>query len=216
MNEFRGLAAALIGSFLGGTASAGTRFAVGALDPLAVVALRYGIGALFLAPFAAVSLRKLGSFREAASVVALGVVFFALYPYLFSLAFAHTTAARGALVLSTLPLMTIGIVLAMAGLAYALSPKLESAAPDARKGDLIMITAAFVQAGCNVVSRSYIKRFGALPFTALAMCVGAAVLVGFSAATNVFEPLGALSGAVWAVMIYLGVIGCAFLWVLWS
>ncbi|HEY1266559.1 MAG TPA: DMT family transporter [Candidatus Binatia bacterium] len=233
MNEFRGLAAALIGSFLGGTASAGTRFAVGALDPLAVVALRYGIGALFLAPFAAGFLRRLGSFRDAASIAALGVVFFALYPYLFSLAFAHTTAARGALVLSTMPLMTmaialllrqekfssrrlIGIVLAMAGLAYALSPELESAAPEARKGDLIMIAAAFVQACCNVVSRPYIKRFGALPFTALALCVGAAVLVAFSFATNVFEPLSALSAATWGVMIYLGVVGCAFLWVLWS
>jgi drug/metabolite transporter (DMT)-like permease len=233
MNEFSGLAAALIGSFLGGTASAGTRFAVGAIDPLAVVTLRYGIGALLLAPFAAASLRKLDSQRDAVSITVLGVVFFALYPYLFSLAFAHTTAARGALVLSTMPLMTmiialllqqerfstsrlIGIVLAMAGLAYALSPKLESAAPGARKGDLIMIAATFIQAVCNVLSRPYIRRFGALPFTSLALCVGAAVLVGFSSVTDVFQALPALSGVAWGVIIYLGVVGCAFLWVLWS
>jgi drug/metabolite transporter (DMT)-like permease len=93
---------------------------------------------------------------------------------------------------------------------------LESATPEARKGDLIMIAAAFVQAGCNVVSRPYIKRFGALPFTALALCAGAAVLVAFSFAANVFEPLASLSAATWGVMIYLGAVGCAFLWVLWS
>jgi drug/metabolite transporter (DMT)-like permease len=233
MNEFSGLAAALIGSFLGGTASAGTRFAVGALDPLAVVTLRYGIGALFLAPFAAASVRKLDSHRDTASIAVLGVIFFALYPYLFSLSFAHTTAARGALVLSTMPLMTmiiavllrqerfstqrlIGIVLAMAGLAYALSPKLASAAPDARKGDLIMIAATFVQAVCNVLSRPYIRRLGALSFTSLALCIGAAVLFGCSLLTDVFPPLPALSVTAWMIIIYLGVIGCAFLWVLWS
>ncbi|HEY6200876.1 MAG TPA: DMT family transporter [Candidatus Binatia bacterium] len=232
MNEFSGLAAALIGSFLGGTASAGTRFVVGVIDPLAVVTLRYGIGALFLAPFAAASLRKLDS-HDAASISILGVIFFALYPYLFSLSFAHTTAARGALVLSTMPLMTmiiavllrqerfssqrlIGIVLAMAGLAYALSPKLASAAPDARKGDLIMIAATFVQAVCNVLSRPYIRRLGALSFTSLALCIGAAVLFGCSLLTNVFHPLPELSVTAWMIMIYLGVIGCAFLWVLWS
>ena len=52
MNEFSELAAALIGRFRGGTASAVTRFTVGVIDPLAVMTLRYGIGALFLAPFA--------------------------------------------------------------------------------------------------------------------------------------------------------------------
>ena len=48
MSEIAGVAAALAGSVLGGTALAGTRFAVGALDPLAVVAFRYGIAALLL------------------------------------------------------------------------------------------------------------------------------------------------------------------------
>src|ERR1044072_2945595 len=132
MNEFSGLAAALIGSFLGGTASAGTPFVGGVIDPLAVVTLRYGIGALFLAPFAAASLRKLDS-HDDASISTLGAIFFSLYPSLFSLSFAHTTAPRGALVLSTMPLMTmiiavllrqervssqrvIGIGLALAGL----------------------------------------------------------------------------------------------------
>src|SRR5947207_4488 len=142
MNELLGLGAALLGSFLGGTVSAGTRYTVGAVDPLVVVTLRYGIGALFLFPFAARSLRKLQSRSDTMAVAALGGAFFALYPYLFTLAFAYTTAARGALVLSTMPLMTMsfavvlrqepfssrrltGIIFAFAGLAYALSPKLQ-------------------------------------------------------------------------------------------
>ena len=88
MAEWLGLGAALLGSFLGGTASAGTRYAVGAIDPLAVVALRYGIGALFLLPFAARSLRKVRGNKDVYAVAALGAAFFGLYPYLFALAFA--------------------------------------------------------------------------------------------------------------------------------
>jgi drug/metabolite transporter (DMT)-like permease len=233
MSEWLGVGAALLGSFLGGTASAGTRYVVGAIDPLAVVALRYGIGAVFLLPFAARSLRKLRGSRDAFAVAALGVAFFALYPYLFALAFAYTTAARGALVLSTMPLMTLGfallfrqerfsytrllgMVVALCGLAFALSPKIEASAPDARRGDLVMIAAAFVQAIYNVLSRPYIKRFGALPFTALALCIGAALLVAVSLSTSVFAPLATLGAPAWTVLIYLGVLGCAFLWVLWS
>jgi drug/metabolite transporter (DMT)-like permease len=233
MSEWLGVGAALLGSFLGGTASAGTRYAVGAIDPLAVVALRYGIGAVFLLPFAVRSLRKLRGSKDAFAVAALGLAFFALYPYLFALAFAYTTAARGALVLSTMPLMTLGfallfgqerfsyrrllgIVVALAGLAFALSPKLEGSAPDARRGDLIMIAAAFVQAIYNVLSRPYIRRFGALTFTALTLCVGAALLAAVASFTGVFAPLATLGAPAWTLLVYLGVVGCAFLWVLWS
>lgn len=70
MNEFSGLAVALIGSFIGGSATAGPRFVLGAIDPLAVATLRYGVGPLFLAPFAAASLRKLDSHGDAVSIAA--------------------------------------------------------------------------------------------------------------------------------------------------
>lgn len=233
MSELLGVGAALLGSLLGGTAAAGTRYAVGAIDPLGLAMLRYAIGALCLVPFALFSFRQLEDSRDLLATVGLGVMFFALYPFLFALALAHTTAARGSLVLSTMPLLTLGfaillrresfswkrlagILLAVGGLAYALSPKLEGSASAARKGDLIMIAATCVQAVYNVLSRPYIQRIGPLPFTAFAMCVGALVLVAFSAASGVFQALPTLGGAAWAAIVYLGVFGCALLWVLWS
>jgi drug/metabolite transporter (DMT)-like permease len=233
MSELFGVGVALLGSVLGGTASAGTRYAVGAIDPLGLAMLRYTIGALCLVPFALYSLRKLENFRDLVATVGLGVMFFALYPFLFALSLAHTTAARGSLVLSTMPLLTlgfaillrresfswrrlVGIVLAVDGLAYALSPKLEGSASAAIKGDLIMVAATCVQAVYNVLSRPYIQRIGPLPFTALAMGVGALVLVAFSAGSGVFQALPTLTGAAWAAIVYLGVFGCALLWVLWS
>src|SRR5437879_13442504 len=90
-----GVAAALLGSALGGSAVAATRFSLGAMDPLSVVTLRYAIGALCLAPFCLPALRRLGSPADARAVAGLGVWFFALYPILFTVALVHTTAGRG-------------------------------------------------------------------------------------------------------------------------
>ena len=233
MGELLGVAAALLGSVLGGTAAAGTRYAVGAIDPLGLAMLRYTIGALCLVPFALLAVHKLKDPREILATLGLGTLFFALYPYLFALSLAHTTAARGSLALSTMPLLTLsfaillgreafswtrlsGILIAVGGLAYALSTKLEGATSAAWKGDLIMIAAAAMQAVYNVLSRPFIQRVGALPFTAFGMCIGALVLVAFSAMSGVFQALPHLDGAAWAAIVYLGVFGCAVLWVLWS
>src|SRR2546422_8296159 len=167
MSELFGVGAALLGSLLGGTAAAATRYAVGAIDPLGLAMLRYAIGALCLVPFALHSLRKLENSRDLLATVGLGVMFFALYPFLFALSLAHTTAARGSLVLSTMPLLTLafaillrresfswrrfaGIALAAGGPAYPLSPRLGGSASVTGQSALVMITAAFVRGVSNL------------------------------------------------------------------
>ena len=77
-------------------------------------------------------------------VAGLGVLYFALFPILFNASLIFTTAARGALALSTLPLLTmvvgallgsealtmrksIGVVIATLGVALALLSGLASA-----------------------------------------------------------------------------------------
>ena len=233
MTEIGGVAAALLGSVLGGTAIAGTRFVVGAIDPLNVAMLRYGIGALLLLPFAARALPKLEGAADLARTLALGLLFFALYPYAFALALAHTTAVRGALALSSMPLLTlafavllrrepftwrgaIGISLAVAGLAFALSPRLGGAAAGAWKGDLIMVAAAAMQSVYNVLSRPYIVRIGALPFTSFGMLVGALTLLVVCLLTGKVSELHGLQSVEWGAIVYLGVFGGAVLWVLWA
>jgi len=233
MSELPGVMAALLGSVIGGSAAAATRYAIGDLDPVSLATLRYTIGALCLAPFALLAIPKLETGREALAIVGLGILFFALYPYLFALSLAHTTVARGSLALSTMPLMTLGLavllgreafswrrlagmLLAVGGLGYALSAKLDGTTPVAWKGDLVMLAAAVLQAVYNVLSRPFIQRVGGLSFTALGMCIGALVLVIVSAVSDVLSVFPILPGTVWTTIIYLGVFGCALLWVLWS
>lgn len=233
MGELIGVAAGIACSLIGGTAVAGTRYIVGAIDPLGLATLRYGIGALCLAPFAIAGIRRLHSRRDTLATLGLGVLFCALYPYLFTAALAHTTAARGSLVLSTLPLLTLGfaillgreafswrrltgILLAVGGLFYALSPNLEGVTFSAWRGDLIMATAVLTQAIYNVLARPFIHRVGVLPFTAIGMCMGALVLIAFSSVSGAFDVLPTLDGTAWTAIVYLGVVGCALTFVLWS
>lgn len=233
MTELLGVAAALLSSLLGGTAVAATRYAVGAIEPLTLATLRYGIGALCLLPVAIYALKHIEKRTDVFATLGLGVLFFAFFPYLFTLSLAHTAAARGSLALSSLPLLTlglgivlrretfswnrlIGILVAVAGLTYALLPRLDGSGAAPIKGDLIMIGAACVGAVFNVLSRPYIRRIRVLAFTALGMCIGAGFLALTCGITGAFRHLPDLPAAAWMVVLYLGVIGCALTFLLWS
>ncbi|HEY4249666.1 MAG TPA: DMT family transporter [Roseomonas sp.] len=227
MSELLGLLAACLSSLLGGSAAAVTRWSVAGIDPLTLAALRYGVAALCLAPLALRGLRRLRGVRDAAAAIGLSLLFFALFPWLFTLALAHTTAARGSLALTALPLLTYalsvalgreapsrrrlaGIALAMAGVALGLSARLGGGGI---LGDLVMVAAAAAGAVYNVLSKPMIRRVGALPFTALGLAIGAAALIaadsGLGAAMRLTAPQ-------WGAALYLGVIGCALTFALWS
>lgn len=137
MGEIWGVLAAVLSSGLGGTAIGATRFVRNAVDPLAIGAFRFGLGFLFLLPVALLQGGKWPERRDWLAVAGLGLLFFGLFPVLFNASLIFTTAARGALALSTLPLLTMivgaclgietltvrktaGVVIATLGVAVAL------------------------------------------------------------------------------------------------
>lgn len=234
----QGVLLAVLSSLLGGTAVATTRLALVGLDhpvePLLVVAIRYAIGALCLLPWAAAAARRVWSAGDAGRVLLLSLMFYTLFPYLLTLSLTFTTAARGALALSTMPLLTLvaalvarverfralrllGVAIALGGVAVALGPSLAGAGVDAAwRGDLIMVGAAVLGALYNVASRPFLRRYPALPLTALGLVVGAVTLGGIALATA--HPLGlqAAPPSFWPVMLYLGIGGCALPFFLWT
>lgn len=132
-----GVLAAVLSSSLGGTNTAVTRFAIGATDPVTLGAFRFGLGFLLLLPLALVLRSRWPAGRDWIGVGLLGILFFAIFQGSFNWALEYTTAARGALALSILPLMTmvvgaalrveplgarkaVGVLVAMAGVAIAL------------------------------------------------------------------------------------------------
>ena len=152
--ERTGVAAAVLSSALGGTAAAITRYVIGATDPVTLAAFRFGIGFLLILPIALALRSRWPQGRDWAGVALLGVFFFTLFFVIYNVAMSHTTAARGSLALCTLPLVTmvvaallgrealtarktLGVVIAVGGVAIALATGLAGAPAGAWRGDLI-------------------------------------------------------------------------------
>jgi drug/metabolite transporter (DMT)-like permease len=234
MSETIGVLIAVASSAFGGTAAAVTRYTVGTIDPVTLAAFRFGIGAVVLAPLALVFRAALPRGRDWLGVTLLGVLFFAVFFVFYNIAMAYTTAARGALALSTLPLWTmvvaallgaepltwrktLGVLIAVGGVAIALLAGLAAAPHGAWRGDLIMAGATLCMAFYNVWSRPFIARSSPLGFVTASMGAGAASLVAVAALSGGFAVTRAFGAAQWTAVIYLGVFGGAaafFLWVL--
>lgn len=222
-------AAAVVSTTLGGVAAVLTRYLAPTMEPAAIAGWRYGIALAAIAPLALF----LGRWRVAGEglwpLIALGVVFYGVYPYLFAAGLAQTTAARGALVLSTMPLMTallgaatgvealkrhrlLGVVIAVFGVGVALAEKVEADRVTI-VGDLLIFAAAVVGSICQVALKKPLERHGALPVTLWTMLggVGALEAVGaFSAGVPALDEVG------WAALLFLALFAGALGLLLWA
>jgi drug/metabolite transporter (DMT)-like permease len=231
--EILGVLAAILSSALGGTAVGATRYLAGTLDPLTIGAVRFGGGFLVLGAIALWRRDTWPPKSDWLGTGALGVLFFGLFPVLFNAALIYTTAARGALALSTLPLLTmfagavlriepptmrkaVGVLIAMAGVTVALGTSLTSAPPGAWRGDLLMVAAAFCMALYNVWSRSFLSRTAPIPFVAFGMGVGAVCLSVLVVSSGGFARLATLSAPQWIASAYLAIVCGAFIFFLWA
>lgn len=228
-----GLWAAILSSALGGTAIVATRYLAGALDPITIGAIRFGGGFIVLLALALLERSKWPQRGDWLGIAGLGLLFFGLFPILFNAALIHTTAARGALALSTLPLLTmfasaalriepitirktVGVLIAMGGVATALATSLSDAPPDAWRGDLIMVGAALCMALYNVWSRPFVARSAPVPFAAFSMGCGAAFLITASALSGHLGALASLNHPQWGAVSYLAIICGALIFFLWA
>jgi drug/metabolite transporter (DMT)-like permease len=232
MGERSGVLMAVASSALGGTATALIRFMVATTDPIALGALRFGLGAIFLLPAALVLRARWPRGRDWIGVLALGCLFFGLCFALFNAALVYTTAARGALAMSTLPLLTMiagavlgierltfrkatGVLIAIGGVATALVTGLAAAPKDAWHGDLIMIAAASCMALYNVWSRPLIKRSGPLAYVTATMAAGASLLAVIAGFTGGFAVVFDFGRPQWIAILYLGLIASSLSFFLW-
>src|SRR3954453_8215007 len=194
VSESVGVLLALISSSLGGTAAAVTRYLVGNADAVTLAILRWGIGFLCLLPIAVALRAKWPPRADWPAVAALGLCFFGLFFVLYNIAVSYTTAARPSLALSTLPLQpmvvgsalgiepltkrkSIGVGIAILGVAAALLSGLSAAPEGAWRGELIMVGAGLCMSFYNVWSRPFIRPSRAVGFLTVGMGAGAAGLV---------------------------------------
>jgi drug/metabolite transporter (DMT)-like permease len=232
MHEHLGVLAAVLSSALGGIAGGTTRFVIGATDPVTLGVFRFGTGFLILLPIALASGRRWPQGRDWIAAALLGILFFFAFSVLFNLAYSLTTAARGALALSTMPVMTMlvaavfgaerlslrkstGVAIAMGGVALALASGLGDAPAGAWRGELVMLIATLCMSLYNVWSRPFMARADPLTFLTAGMGAAAACLLVWAILIGGFSAVRDFGAAQWLAVAYLGVLGSAVIFYLW-
>ena len=231
-SEHAGVIAAVASSGLGGMAAAVTRFTVDASDPVMLAVFRFGIGFLLLLPVALVLRVQWPKGRDWLPVAALGIMFYGVFFVVYGEALVYTTAARGSLAVSTLPLLTMivaallgrealsvrksaGVLVAMGGVAFALGAGLDEAPPGAWHGDLIMLSGMLAMALYNVLSRPLMSRSSALGYAAAGMGFGAACNCILAWHGGGFARLPSFGAAEWLAAFYLGAFAGGLGFYLW-
>jgi drug/metabolite transporter (DMT)-like permease len=228
-----GVVAAIVSSALGGTAAALTRYTIHASDPVTLAAFRFGIGFVPILAIALVMHVRWPKGRDWIAVAALGALFFSLFFVIYNVAMSYTSAARGSLALSTLPLTTmlvaallgrealswrktLGVLIAVGGVALALWTGLGEAPPQAWRGDLVMAAATLCMALYNVWSRPLMLRSSMLGFLATGMGAGALLSTLLAWQGGGFQGAAANFGAAqWWAIACLGIFGGAAAFYLW-
>ena len=147
-------------------------------------------------------------------------------------ALGYTSAARGSLALSTLPLATmlvgaligvealtrrktVGVLIAIGGVALALGAGLASAPRGAWRGDLVMVGATLLMALYSVWSRRFVSRSSPLGFLTAGMGFGAAASVLIAWQRGGFDAMQAVSVHHWFAVVGIAVLGGAASFYLW-
>ena len=231
-SETLGLLAAILSSSVGGMNTAATRYVIGATDPVTLAGMRFGLGFLLLLPLALLLGSRWPKGRDWIGVALLGILFFAVFMGLFNLSLRYTSAARGALALSTLPLVTmlvasalraeplsgrksLGVLIAIGGVTVALVGGLAEAPPGAWRGDAIMLAAVICFAFYNSWSRPFIARSSPLGFVTAGMGAGSSVVCLLGLAGGGFASVGEFGAGQWAAVAYLALFGAALTFFLW-
>lgn len=178
-----------------GAAMVATRSVVDDIDPVSLTFLRYLIGAGLLVPIARRTTRIGVERRHIPIVAVIGLVQFGLLVVLLNMGLRSVPAAQGAIIFAMSPLLALalgivmgqerlsvrkvtGIFVALTGLAIVLGPDVvRSSDRLSITGELLVLGSAACAAVASVWSRPYVRRYGALPVSALAMIATVLVLI---------------------------------------
>lgn len=217
-----------------GSALVVSRALVETIDPVPMAFLRYAIGALILVPAALAARSSLQVQRcDLVPIALCGIVQFGLLIVLLNASLRMLPSAPAALIFATMPLiaLVIGIVVgqerwnrrrgvailvAILGLALALGPDARGLGGGRLGGELLALAAATCGAASSVAVRPYVRRYGALPVSGVAMVASVAFLGGWAALTGEQGAVDA-GGRDLAGVVFLGVgSGLGYLLWLWA
>jgi drug/metabolite transporter (DMT)-like permease len=194
--------------------------------------LRYVIGFCCLLPFAWRAWSSAQQARRTSAAVnrkvdllamaALGIGQFGVLIALLNYGLQHVAAAQAALIFSLFPLLTLlmsaalgrervtaslmlGVLISIAGVALALSPKLGQAQSGHWWGELAVAASAFIGALCSVLYRPYLERYPTVPVSAFAMAASVLFLALLALGEHWPARVVTFSLQAWAAVSFIGV-----------
>ena len=110
---------------------------------------------------------------------------------------------------------SVGVLIAIGGVAVALITALRDAPRGAWRGDAIMVAATLCFALYNIWSRPFIARSSPLGFVTAGKGSGSFVVCLFALAGGGFTSTSDFGAGQWAAIVYLAVFGAALTFFLW-
>jgi len=225
----RANAAAAVAAVLFGVSVVGVRIAVRDVPPLTLAFLRFGQGAVVLALGLALFRRDLFRVvrRDLPYLALLGLIFYAIFAVSFNAGLQYLEASQAALIIATMPLWTLvitrvatgarlvgrqvaGVIMGLSGVAIVMIDR--GLGQVSVIGVLLLTITALSGATYNVLAKRMLAKYDALTVTFYAMLFGSLLL----APAFVGAHLSGLSGDTVALVVFLGVVGGALAFGLWT
>ncbi|MDC0457216.1 DMT family transporter [Alphaproteobacteria bacterium] len=193
----------LLGSFyaslsaiLGGSTFVFTRYVVDSIDPFTLSFVRYGLtGLILFLIIISTFIKKKFDKTDLLPMSVLGLSMITLFPNFMALGLEYTTAARAGLLYATMPLCTIiiaylfkvekitinkslAVLIAIAGITFCMSEKVDSDFNHTLKGDFLMMIGVLAASCFTVFSGKYLKKYGTIPVMIYVIFIG--TLINFS------------------------------------
>ncbi|MFO1126287.1 MAG: DMT family transporter [Methylocystis sp.] len=222
MNVLAALAAAATGIQVG-LAIVATRFVVDQLGPASLALLRYTIGFMCLLPPVLLTARNVRfAARDIPAIALLGITQFGVLIALLNYGLRTVPAGRASLIFALFPFLTmgiaaalgrerltlvktIGVLLTIIGVGFALGDKTIAAGTSSWLGEAAVFASAFSGALCSVLYRPYLRKYPTLPISAFAMLASVGFLAILALGEGFFAALPPrLTMGGWAAVVFIG------------
>jgi drug/metabolite transporter (DMT)-like permease len=234
--DLRANASAAAAAVLFGASVVAVRVAVRDVPPVSLAVLRFGLGGLLLAGILLVvaprSLRT--RWERLPRFGLLGLVLFVLFPLTFNVGLRYTEASRGAVMLATMPIWSallgrvvgerltrhqvVGVALSVVGIGVAFVEPGRAVGGDAMRlvGDALLLLTGLLGAVYGLLAKRALAVDSPATVTTWAMLFGAVLLLPVAIVEGLVPAIGRLDGQLLGIVVFLGVLGGAAAFLLWT
>jgi drug/metabolite transporter (DMT)-like permease len=229
-------ASAATAAVLFGGSVVAVRVAVRDVPPVSLAVLRLGLGSLLLASAVLLVAPELlrARWERLRLFALLGLVLFAVFPLTFNFGLQYTEASRGAVMLATMPIWSallgrvagerltgrqvvgVGLSVVGIGLAFVEPGRVMSGGAMSLVGDGLLLLTGLLGAVYGLIAKRVLAVDHPATLTTYAMLFGTALLLPVAVAEGLLPAVGRLDWRLIGLVAFLGVLGGAAAFLLWT